>query len=221
MATPPRSSRPLSRDLAELHALADRDPQLGAAAALQADLVGVERKLHGRLQTTWIDVPDDDLKARIAAGRALVDFEQLPIDWNEARLVFRQVTDVLRRHDVVDADEVARLHDIGRGRTHGITHGIEGAKMLAAYPTHARVCERHIGAGLTKEEARELKLPERDFLPETLEEKIIAHADNLVDGERVRSLDDALASFRKRLGAHHPGVERIRALAEYVSSLAG
>jgi len=123
--------------------------------------------------------------------------------------------------DVSFVESAALLHDIGRGRTHGITHGIEGAKMLAAYPTHARVCERHIGAGLTKEEARELELPERDFLPETLEEKIIAHADNLVDGERVRSLDDALASFRKRLGAHHPGVERIRALAEYVSSLAG
>jgi uncharacterized protein len=121
--------------------------------------------------------------------------------------------------DVSFVETAALLHDIGRSKTHGIAHGIEGAKMLADHPRYARVCERHIGAGLTKEEARKLGLPERDYLPETLEEKIIAHADNLVDGERVCSVEEALESFKTRLGGSYPAVARIRALAEFISSL--
>lgn len=41
------------------------------------------------------------------------------------------------------------------------------------------VCERHTGAGLTEKEIIEqnLPLPHRDFLPETLEEKLICYAD--------------------------------------------
>ena len=47
------------------------------------------------------------------------------------------------------------------------------------YPQHARVCERHTGAGLTKREIieQELPLPQQDFLPETTEEKLICYAD--------------------------------------------
>ena len=43
----------------------------------------------------------------------------------------------------------------------------------------ARICERHTGSGITADEIyeRKLPLPEKDFLPETLEEKIICLAD--------------------------------------------
>ena len=44
---------------------------------------------------------------------------------------------------------------------------------------YARICERHTGAGLTANEiiAQKLPLPPRDFLPETLEEKLVCLAD--------------------------------------------
>lgn len=104
----------MPRELAELHALAEQNEQLAGPAALQADLVAAERRVRGRVQTTWIDLPDEKLRARLAAGRALIDFEALPVDWTEARLVFRQVTDILKRHDAIEAREAARLHDLGR-----------------------------------------------------------------------------------------------------------
>ena len=92
----------------------------------------------------------------------------------------------------------ALLHDTGILRCHApsifctgsepyIAHGIIGAAMLRAYGKEhdldlepfARICERHTGAGLSASEIREqgLPLPEKDFLPETPEEKLICFAD--------------------------------------------
>ena len=84
--------------------------------------------------------------------------------------------------------EAAMLHDIGIFRCHApsihcmgdepyICHGRIGAELMRAegYPRHARVCERHTGAGLSKHDiiSQKLPLPEEDFLPETIEEKVI------------------------------------------------
>lgn len=89
-------------------------------------------------------------------------------------------------------EEAAMLHDIGIFRCdapgiacHGtepyICHGRIGAELLRSegYERHARVCERHTGAGLSAREIeqQDLPLPHRDFLPETIEEKIICYAD--------------------------------------------
>lgn len=92
----------------------------------------------------------------------------------------------------------AMLHDVGILQCHApsilcvgsrpyIAHGVIGAEMLRDYGrTHgtdmepfARICERHTGAGLTAREIRAqgLPIPERDFLPETPEEKLVCLAD--------------------------------------------
>ena len=92
----------------------------------------------------------------------------------------------------------ALLHDAGILQCHApsifcmgtepyIAHGIIGGAMLRAYgrehdldlEVFARICERHTGAGLTAGEirAQKLPLPAKDFLPETLEEKLICFAD--------------------------------------------
>ena len=50
----------------------------------------------------------------------------------------------------------ALLHDIGRSKTHGITHAVEGAKIVReyGYPEEVQnIVERHIGAGLSEDEA--------------------------------------------------------------------
>jgi len=78
----------------------------------------------------------------------------------------------------------ALLHDIGRSRTHGIRHGVEGVAIARAEglpESIQRIIERHLGGGIDKEEAIKLGLPPKDYSPETLEEKIVAHADNLID----------------------------------------
>ena len=92
----------------------------------------------------------------------------------------------------------AMLHDIGILECHApsilcvgtrpyIAHGVIGAEMLRDYgrtrgldlEPFARICERHTGTGITAKEVREqdLPIPERDYLPETPEEKLVCLAD--------------------------------------------
>jgi uncharacterized protein len=122
--------------------------------------------------------------------------------------------------DVEFVECAALLHDIGRCRTHGIKHGIEGAKIMEPIsPDIARVCERHIGAGIDRKEAEILGLPVKDYLPLTLEEKVIAHADNLLEGDRIVPIDETIKKFKSRLGKGHPAVKRIIELNDYIESL--
>jgi FdhE protein len=97
-----------------LRALADRQPELSAAASLQIELVDALRRVQTRIATASLAMSPEEVAARLSAGRPLVTFERLPIDWSEARLLFRQVTDVLRRHDAIDAPTAAKLHELGR-----------------------------------------------------------------------------------------------------------
>jgi FdhE protein len=110
----PRGARHDSKEVAELRALAERQPELSGAAALQIDLLEALRRVQGRTATGLIALNPSEMADRMSSGRPLIDFERLPIDWNEARLLFRQVTDVLRRNDAIDATQAARLHDAGR-----------------------------------------------------------------------------------------------------------
>jgi len=108
----------------------------------------------------------------------------------------------------------ALLHDIGRCETHGILHSVKGAviaKKLGLPDEIVKIIERHIGAGLPAKEAKKLGLPNKDFIPQTLEEKIVCHADNLVDNckkqkiehEVERALLDGLPEYAKRLVVLH------------------
>ncbi|NLG13004.1 MAG: HDIG domain-containing protein [Lentisphaerae bacterium] len=90
------------------------------------------------------------------------------------------------------------LHDIGvaqchapavlcNGDKHYLQHGIIGAAMLRNYALEhdldlepfARICERHMGAGISKDEiiAQGLPLPHQDFLPISIPEIIVCIAD--------------------------------------------
>ena len=121
--------------------------------------------------------------------------------------------------------EAAMLHDIGIfkcdapgiycfGSEPYLIHGRIGAELLRAegFPKHARVCERHTGAGITKEEiiTLYLPLPHEDFLPETMEEKVICYADKFYSKthpEVEKTIEQAERSL-KRFG--EDGVERFK-----------
>ncbi|MEF8879766.1 MAG: HDIG domain-containing metalloprotein [Candidatus Thermoplasmatota archaeon] len=84
------------------------------------------------------------------------------------------------------------LHDIGRCKTHDILHVPKGAKMVEKLGLPNRIVQivrNHIGAGVDKDEAEKLGLPYEDFTPKTLEEKIVCHADNLIDGCRRQTIE--------------------------------
>ena len=129
-------------------------------------------------------------------------------------------------------EEAAMLHDIGIFRCDApgiecfgtepyVCHGQIGAEIMRkeGYPRHARVCERHTGAGLTVAEILSQHLPitipppphstlhtphssdYEPFLPETLEERLICYADKFFSKTRpeiektVEQAERSLAKF--------------------------
>lgn len=112
----------------------------------------------------------------------------------------------------------ALLHDLGRSQTHKITHAVEGfklAKTRGIEPEVSEIIKRHIGAGISKEEASELRLPEYDYFPRTIEEKIVAHADNLVKGTNRITIEERIALMRKK-EVPEKVIQRVKKLAEEV-----
>ena len=128
-----------------------------------------------------------------------------------------------RHYNKIDEKLIFRgalLHDLGRARSHGIDHGFVGgelARELGLEEKLVRIIQRHVGAGITAEEAKEVGLPPVDFVPETMEEKIVAHADNLIDDWRRMSLEEAITDLKAKLGAKHPALARMIALHKDVS----
>lgn len=117
----------------------------------------------------------------------------------------------------------ALLHDVGRAVTHGIRHGVEGGRILRerGFPQLARFAENHVGAGIPREETGELGLPHRDFLPLTVEEKLVAYADKVMEGEEEVEFERILRRFEEELGPGHPALNRLRKLQEEVLRMTG
>jgi len=79
----------------------------------------------------------------------------------------------------------AMLHDLGRSRNHSIHHARIGAELseeLGLPQEITSIIRTHTGAGLSEDDCVLLGLPPQDCIPKTLEEKIVAHADNLAKG---------------------------------------
>lgn len=115
----------------------------------------------------------------------------------------------------------ALFHDIGRCRTHHIQHITEGATMarhLGLPDSVVRIIERHAGAGIDPQEAEHLGLPPGDYTPQTLEEEIVAHADNLT-GLDYRTMEEAVQKMRRQAGEQ--AAAKVQALHARLSELCG
>jgi uncharacterized protein len=118
----------------------------------------------------------------------------------------------------------ALLHDIGRSKTHGVDHaavGVEIAKSLNLPESIVSIIECHIGGGIAADEAKELGLPIKDYFPKTLEEKLVAYADKLIEGSRVVPIERTIEHFSRKLGQHHPAIDRIIKLHDELFPLIG
>ncbi|QUB66506.1 HDIG domain-containing metalloprotein [Prevotella melaninogenica] len=137
-----------------------------------------------------------------------------------SRAVADKALAIADRHPELSLDrqfieEAAMLHDIGIVRCNApgiqcfgtepyICHGRIGAEMLRAegFSRHARVCERHTGVGITRSQiiVQKLPLPQQDFLPETMEEKVICYADKFFSKSHLdeeKTIEQAIASLSK------------------------
>ena len=145
-----------------------------------------------------------------------------------SRSVADKALAIVDKHPELNADrqfveEAAMLHDIGIFRCdapgihcHGtepyICHGPIGAELLRAegFPRHARVCERHTGAGLSLREIEEqnLPVPHKDLLPETIEEQIICYADKFFSKTRLTTEKTLEQATRSLYNFGNEGAER-------------
>jgi uncharacterized protein len=131
--------------------------------------------------------------------------------------------------DMQFIEEAALLHDIAIFKVNAptigcigpmpyIEHGYLGRELLEeeGYPRHALVCERHVGCGLSVEDIRKhkLPLPEREMIPETLEEKIICWADKFFSKiPRKLAEEKPLSSVRKMVASY--GEEQLKRFDEW------
>jgi len=125
--------------------------------------------------------------------------------------------------DVKLVEISALLHDIGRSRTHGVDHALEGGKIargLGLPNSVVLIIERHAGGGIPKEEAKKLGWPARDYLPNTLEEKIVCYADKRVEGLRIVTIEKTVKTYAVDLGENHPAIQRIWELHREITALA-
>ena len=112
--------------------------------------------------------------------------------------------------------QAAVLHDIGIGRTRcpelGCTgtlpyvcHGVEGRAILDRLGLNSLglVCERHVGVGISADQAvrRLLPLPARDMFPLSVEERLICYADKFFsktdDGRHEKTIDEITAGLTR------------------------
>ena len=114
----------------------------------------------------------------------------------------------------------ALLHDIGRSRTHAVEHGYVGASMLEQEGVDGVVVEivrRHVGAGISAEEAVSLGFPKGDYVPRTLEQKVVCFSDKMVSSNSVRPFEEEVKRFVRK--GHD--VETLRRLKDDVRDALG
>lgn len=116
----------------------------------------------------------------------------------------------------------AMLHDLGRAKDHSILHAMKGAEMAIGLGLPAELVEiirKHTGAGLDELDIEEFGLPQGDYIPRTVEEKIVAHSDNMVSDNKVvthmHSVDKLRMKGSKR------GAEKIERLHLELSKMYG
>lgn len=117
--------------------------------------------------------------------------------------------------------DAAMLHDIGVVRVNApsihcfgdlpyICHGVAGAEILKSEGVgecYGRVCLRHTGSGITPEEivAQQLPLPAGNYMPVTLEEKLICYADKFFSKSSEPRTEKPLDRVIASMGRHGEG----------------
>jgi uncharacterized protein (TIGR00295 family) len=167
-------------------------------------------------------IPDEEQCLALHAKYGSSD--RIVIHCRTVARISKQLTDAFQGKAVeVDAIAViagALLHDIGRNRTQTVEHGYVGAKMLEEERVDAIVVEivrRHVGAGIAAEEAARLGFPKGDYIPRTLEQKVVCFADKMVTSDTVRPFEEEVRRFERK--GHD--VQRLRRLKESIKEELG
>jgi hypothetical protein len=109
-APAPRSE---SREIAELRRLKHDQPDLSSAADLQIELLQLQRRIQARVPLPSIKLDPDYLKTLLDNG-PILQFEHLPVDWSDMRLLLRGTATAMRNHDALDDKDFRRVEALAR-----------------------------------------------------------------------------------------------------------
>ena len=118
----------------------------------------------------------------------------------------------------------ALLHDIGRSKTNGVNHGVAGAEIAEKENLSeavATIIRKHVGGGFTAQEAIKLGWPPGDYMPSTLEEKVVSYADKLADNSKGRKAPIEDEVKRLKAAGHNEAAERVWKLHLEITGLLG
>jgi uncharacterized protein len=116
----------------------------------------------------------------------------------------------------------AILHDLGRSKTHGVEHGLVGgqiAQSIGLPESVVHIIQRHVGAGITEEEADWLEFPAGNYVPTTLEEKIVCYADKRIDHDKETPIEVEIQKLQSN--GYAEAAERVRNLHVEITHLLG
>jgi enoyl-CoA hydratase/carnithine racemase len=82
------------------------------------------------------------------------------------------------------------------------------------------IIQRHVGGGITANEAKALGRPNDDvYVPSTLEEKVVSYADKLIENGKRVPVDRAIEQLHRELKPE--AADRVRKLHEEIAALIG
>ena len=124
--------------------------------------------------------------------------------------------------DVSLVEAGALLHDLGRSKTHTVDHSLVGAQIaqsIGLTEPVINIIKRHVGAGITAQEAAKFGWPKDVYSPQTLEEKVVCYADKLIDKSKITPIEVEIERLQKE--NKFEAAERVRRLYEEITSLLG
>ena len=111
---PPRPPRAETREIVELKQLKLSQPELASAIDMQLALVEMQRRVQGRVPLPRIAVDQAWARSQQAAGRPLVRFADIPLEWSDFRLTLRQTADILLRFEALERADYDRIVALAR-----------------------------------------------------------------------------------------------------------
>lgn len=141
-----------------------------------------------------------------------------------ANLAVKTAKAFQRKGFLVDVELVeigALLHDLGRSKTHSVDHviaGVEIAQDKELPEPVVNIIRSHIGGGITSEEACKLGWPKGNYMPTTLEEKIVSYADKLVETSN-RKVPIEMTIRKLKEEKLEAAADRVRKLHDEVSKI--
>lgn len=141
---PDRPGRAESREVRELRELKNAQPDLAAAADMQIELLGAQKRVQSRVPLP--SAAFDRRKPDNRHCRPVLLFREIPIDWTDFRLMVRQTADILRRFETLEQSDYDRIQAFARdGQIETVVAGwYETAMVPARRKTDIRSHEREM-----------------------------------------------------------------------------